>query len=253
MPTKVKTLETGGAAPKPNGGDRDAFVARLQRIVAQWRSADRIARAMGVSPSAFRKWLKGEAEPSRERLVTLARTTGVTVAWLASGEGQEPSFSRPEGPDRSSSVLPVAPNPERFVTPPMFSEAALAGSPEEQPVREIGGKVPQLAFERMWVTGSLGVDPDNIALEMARGDSMHPTIADGDLLLIDLADRRLREFGVYLLRYEDARLIKRVQRKLDHSLLLISDNPIYEPERLPRERAQQVEVIGRIIWRGGRL
>ena len=67
--------------------DKSAFVSRLQTILAHWPSADRLARAMGVSPSAFRKWLKGEAEPSRERLVALARTTGVGVAWLAEGEG----------------------------------------------------------------------------------------------------------------------------------------------------------------------
>src|ERR1700741_1347726 len=74
------------------GADKLAFVHRLQIILAHWPSADRLARAMGVSPSAFRKWLKGEAEPSRERLVALAHAAGVGVAWLAEGEGPETSF-----------------------------------------------------------------------------------------------------------------------------------------------------------------
>src|ERR1700712_3092588 len=76
----------------PTGADRPAFVERLQTILAHWPSADRLARAMGVSPSAFRKWLKGEAEPSRERLVALARAAGGGVAWLAEGEGPTPAF-----------------------------------------------------------------------------------------------------------------------------------------------------------------
>src|SRR3954467_9463420 len=72
--------------------DRAAFVARLHTILRYWPSADRLARAMGVSPSAFRKWLKGEAEPSRERLVALAEATSVSIGWLAKGEGPEPQF-----------------------------------------------------------------------------------------------------------------------------------------------------------------
>lgn len=253
MPTKVQKEGNEATVAGERGDERDAFVARLQRIVAQWRSADRIARAMGVSPSAFRKWLKGEAEPSRERLVALARTAEVSVAWLASGEGPEPSFAAAEDADTPLAERAGLLSAQRFVTPPLFSEAALAGSPNEEPVHEVTGRPPELAFERAWVRSSLGADPDRLALEVASGDSMHPTIADGDLLMIDLADCRLREFGVYLLRYEDARLIKRVQRRLDRSLLLISDNPIYEPERIPSDDARHVEVIGRVIWRGGRI
>src|SRR5580700_675348 len=70
--------------------ERAAFISRLQAILRQWPSADRLARATGVSPSAFRKWLRGEAEPSRERLVALAQAAGVGVGWLAGGEGPEP-------------------------------------------------------------------------------------------------------------------------------------------------------------------
>src|ERR1700753_2110267 len=85
-----KTVEA--ETVRGNGADKSAFVDRLKMILAHWPSADRLARAMGVSPSAFRKWLKGEAAPSRERLVALARAAGVGVAWLAEGEGPEPVF-----------------------------------------------------------------------------------------------------------------------------------------------------------------
>src|ERR1700689_5190206 len=72
------------------GADQAGFVARLQLVVQQWPSADRLAKATGVSPSAFRKWLKGVAEPSRDRLAALAEAAGVNVSWLAQGEGAEP-------------------------------------------------------------------------------------------------------------------------------------------------------------------
>ena len=82
------------ALPQSIGAERSAFVSRLQIILKHWPSADRLARTMGVSPSAFRKWLKGEADPSRERLVALAEIAQVEIAWLARGEGPEPDFLR---------------------------------------------------------------------------------------------------------------------------------------------------------------
>src|SRR5579859_7615499 len=80
--------------------DRTAFIERLQLILRHWPSADRLARATGVSPSAFRKWLRGEAEPSRERLVSLAQAAGVSSGWLVSGEGPAPRLHEVAGPGR---------------------------------------------------------------------------------------------------------------------------------------------------------
>src|SRR5712671_1202045 len=101
MPRDSKSLEAPESTVRARGAERSAFVGRLQTILTHWPSADRLARAMGVSPSAFRKWLKGEAEPSRERLIALARAAGVGVAWLAEGEGPEPAFE-PIGNRRST-------------------------------------------------------------------------------------------------------------------------------------------------------
>src|ERR1700759_3026058 len=123
-----KTVE---AEPvRGSGADKSAFVDRLKTILAHWPSADRLARAMGVSPSAFRKWLKGEAEPSRERLVALARAAGVGVAWLAEGEGPAPTFEHSRDNRRLSTgqETPEDPDWRQFVVLPHRPEAAAAGS-----------------------------------------------------------------------------------------------------------------------------
>src|ERR1700728_2432972 len=122
----AKTTQTTGRI----GADRAAFVSRLHTILRHWPSADRLARSMGVSPSAFRKWLKGEAEPSRERLVALARAAGVGVAWLAEGEGPAPAFESANGGRRRSGGSEPASDMEwsQFVLLPHRAEAAAAGS-----------------------------------------------------------------------------------------------------------------------------
>ncbi len=232
------------------GGDRAGFVARLHVILRHWPSADRLARAVGVSPSAFRKWLRGEAEPSRERLVALADAAGVSIAWLAKGEGPEPHFPASSANAHLLGGRHHGLNPRQFVILPKRPEAAAAGAATPAPPTQ---QSEFIAFGHDWIRSTLGLNPDDLVLESAVGESMQPTIHDNDLLLINSTDTKLREFGVYVLEFQGERLVKRVQRKLDGSLILISDNSIYEPERIPAERAGDVKVIGRVVWSGGRL
>ncbi len=230
----------------PLSGERGAFIARLHAILRHWPSADRLARATGVSPSAFRKWLRGEAEPSRERLVALAQAAGVGVGWLAGGEGQEPRLASTAGPMRPASAG-AGLDLRDYVLLPRRPEAAAAGSETPPPPTA----VEFIAFRHEWVRFVFGIDPSRLVLETAVGESMLPGIQDGDLLLVDATADRFRSFGVYVLEIAGERLVKRVQPKLDGSLALISDNRAYETEYVPSEQASDVHVVGRVIWTGG--
>jgi phage repressor protein C with HTH and peptisase S24 domain len=232
------------------GADRAAFIARLQTVLRHWPSADRLARATGVSPSAFRKWLRGEAEPSRERLVALAQAASVPVGWLANGDGPEPRIQGAATTSRArGAAIPLDDRIERekFVVLPKRPEAAAAGSESPAPphVAEF------IAFRRDWVRAALGIEPDQLIVEIALGESMEPGIQDGDLLLVDTTDKRFHSFGVYVVEISGERLVKRVQPKLDGSLSLISDNQAYEIEHVPPEQAETIKIVGRVLWTCG--
>jgi phage repressor protein C with HTH and peptisase S24 domain len=229
------------------GADKQAFVNRLQTILSHWPSADRLARAMGVSPSAFRKWLKGEAEPSRERLVALARVAGVGIAWLAQGEGPAPVLEAIPGTrQRSQNQTPsAAVDPTQFVLLPKQPDS---GDESLQPTPSMFGF---LAFRHDWVRTACGVEPDSLQLEIAAGDAMGPTIRHGDAILIDTTDRTLRNVGIYVLEVNEHRLVKRVQPRHDGSLVLISDNNVYQPDIIDAAAAAGIVVIGRVVWAGG--
>ncbi len=68
-------------------GDRARFVARLREAISGFGSANSLATAAGVSEGALRKWMQGTSEPTRDRLVAIARAAEVNVAWLATGSG----------------------------------------------------------------------------------------------------------------------------------------------------------------------
>jgi phage repressor protein C with HTH and peptisase S24 domain len=229
----------------PLTGERNAFITRLHAILRHWPSADRLARTTGVSPSAFRKWLRGEAEPNRERLVALAQAAGVSVGWLAGGEGQEPRLVSPGGRSRPASAEPVL--DRDYVLLPRRPEAAAAG-PETPPPPSA---VEFIALRHEWVRSKFGIEPDRLLIETAVGESMLPGIQNGDLLLVDASENRFRSFGVYVLEIAGERLVKRVQPKLDGSLALISDNPAYETEHVPPAQASDLNVVGRVLWTCG--
>jgi len=237
------------ASTGTHGAERAAFTARLHLILQHWPSADRLARAMSVSPSAFRKWLRGEAEPSRERLVALADAAKVGIAWLAKGEGAPPTFAKPEhGGGRARPAEAERIDPGRFIVLPKQPEGVAAGAGAPPPPRP---DAEYIAFRHDWVRAMFGIEPAELILETAVGESMQPTIQDGDLLLVDTTDRSISSFGVYVLEIGGERLVKRVQRKLDGSLVLISDNDTYQPDQVSGDMLDSVTVIGRVVWGGG--
>ncbi|MFZ4111356.1 MAG: S24 family peptidase, partial [Polymorphobacter sp.] len=75
---------------------------------------------------------------------------------------------------------------------------------------ETGPETPlaALAFQSNWVREVASGRPEALSVIGVEGDSMLPTLADGDQILVDTDDRdRLRD-GIYVLRTDDALLVK---------------------------------------------
>lgn len=70
--------------------DEKHLAARIKEVMGD-DSQVGFARRCGVSPTALRKYLEG-AEPSVNRLVSMAEAGGVTVEWLATG--RQPKLRR---------------------------------------------------------------------------------------------------------------------------------------------------------------
>jgi repressor LexA len=91
-----------------------------------------------------------------------------------------------------------------------------------------------------------GRNPARLSLLPAKGDSMLPLIHDGDMMLVDEADRRPgRRGGVHVVRLDGALVVKRVS-VTGGQAAITSDNPDYPP--IASRPAGEVEVIGRVVW-----
>jgi phage repressor protein C with HTH and peptisase S24 domain len=102
-------------------------------------------------------------------------------------------------------------------------------------------------FSRRWLRES-GLEGAELSAIRVEGDSMEPLLRSGDDILVD---RRKRSGdGVFVVRIEDVLHVKQVQPRGQGRLALVSANPAYAPMELADS---EVEVIGRVVWKGGRM
>ena len=109
-----------------------------------------------------------------------------------------------------------------------------------------------LAFQSSWVRGVASGRPEALSVIRVSGDSMLPTLTDGDSILVDTDDRERLRDGIYVLRADDALLVKRLSvNPATKRLSIRSDNDAY-PSWDDCDPAT-VAVIGRVVWVGRRL
>nr|WP_246255572.1 S24 family peptidase [Parasphingorhabdus flavimaris] len=108
-----------------------------------------------------------------------------------------------------------------------------------------------MGFGPKWLR-RLGLDPADLSLIAVDGDSMQPTLGDGDDIMVDhsASSRPLRD-GIYVLRMDDVLLVKRVAMGPSGKLSIRSDNPQY-PD-WDDVSPESVNIIGRVVWTGRRL
>ncbi|MCF6310646.1 MAG: helix-turn-helix domain-containing protein [Sulfurimonas sp.] len=80
------------------------------------------------------------------------------------------------------------------------------------------------------------------------GDSMEPTFSYNDIVFINRNKTDLQRGGIFTIRTEAGLFIKRVQKRIDGKIDIISDNQVYSTQTLD---PQEIEVIGRVVSRFG--
>lgn len=88
----------------------------------------------------------------------------------------------------------------------------------------------------------------NLRAMVIHGDSMLPTLSEGDVIIIDIGVTRLDADAVYALLYANHFFIRRVRQRVNGDVEIISDNPIYPPEIIRHEDADKLKVVGKAIY-----
>ncbi|MEI4235197.1 XRE family transcriptional regulator [Roseovarius sp. D22-M7] len=201
-------------------------------------SVAEVAREAGVNRSFVYDILRGRSQvPNLEKLTSVATVVKVEPEWLLSGKG------RVEGDDPISLDYHNEFVAIQYATarPSMGGGAIVEG--EDHPGRNFH-------FRRAWVRDRLKASPSMLRVMAVQGDSMMPTLNDGDVILVDMNQRNPVPPGVFVLHDGMGLVAKRLEYvpvSEPPRVRIISDNHQYSPYECT---AEEVNIVGRVRWYG---
>lgn len=249
-------------------GDR----LRQARKAAGFTSAESAAKALGMSASTYRSHENGQNNFGPEEAIPYGRKFKVSPSYLLTGETQI------SGADDDNIRISVPGYMEHDSFPPesrSYADFSDGSSGEKIPEIDLvagmggGGLATTTVSERNgiaiasemvraqwelppWVLQKMNVRAMNVACFPCQGDSMAPTISDGDVVFIDTRHRVPSPPGIYALADEfGGVVVKRVEvvsnpRDEQIKVRVSSDNPLYRDKELGLD---EIAIIGRYICR----
>lgn len=232
-------------SPITSGSDMDAADARaaLDRLIRErGENYGAISRLIGRNAAYIQQYVK-RGTPRKldeaDRLL-LARYFGVDERLLGAPEPRLAAIPSRVREGYAGHELSVVPH------------LALGASAGPGALDQNEASAGALAFDTRWLR-ALGGRPDMLSIIRVDGESMSPTLSDGDDIMVDRSDgaARLRD-GIYVLRMDDALMVKRLALTPRKGRISVrSDNRLYPAfeDVDPRD----VVIVGRVIWAGRRV
>ena len=196
-----------------------------------------LSRMIGRNPAYIQQFIKRGtpqrlSEDDRSRLATYFRVSEERLG----GRTQPIVRSTAQAGGRQSDVLLV----------PRVDVSASAGPGRIADIEPHGAP---LALDGAMLRDIAGTSLAGLSVIRVAGDSMEPTLVDGDEILVNRHDGvdRLRA-GIYVLRIEDMLIVKRLVSGdgEPRRFVIRSDNPRY-PDLVDYDAAS-LQLIGRVIW-----
>lgn len=193
------------------------------------------AEVANVSRRTLIDWEKNASSPTAVQLSALS-AIGVDVNYIITGNKNliSENGELPDGHDGFSLV-------------PVFADVMISAG-HGSLIEDQCKPTSYMAFRNDWIRAR-GFLVKDLCVYITRGDSMSPTIDDKEPILTHRsdADRIPQDGHIFVIRSGDTHWVKRVQKQLDNTLLLISDNKAYPPMTLDLDMAHDVEILGKVV------
>ena len=200
-----------------------------------------LVAATGASKGTVTNWINGVNNPTGKRLVQLAQALKTTSSWLLTGNST-PEFTQVEPWDSNT------PLDDDEIEIPFFKDFSFAcggGSIGEA----IANETRKLRMSKATLR-NLSIMKENAVAATAIGDSMSPTIKDGDTIHVDLGRKNIKDGKIFAICIGGLFYCKRLYNLPLGGLRIVSDNSTEFPEiHLNAQEIidQQLEIIG-WVW-----
>lgn len=191
---------------------------------------DEFAEKIGEKPTRLKDVLRGKQRPPLEMIQSIVEIFQIDANWLI-GKGR--NFHLEGEIDK-----------DEYAYIPMYDVEVSAGNGAA--AYGVAEPANHLAYRKDWLK-LRGLFAKDLNCVTARGDSMEPTIHSKDMLLVDTSKNNPRDGQIYVIRSGETLWVKRIQKQIDGSLLLISDNDTYPPMSLMLAAHPDIQVIGQVV------
>ncbi len=146
--------------------------------------------------------------------------------------------------------------PDYLMIPLVEAEVAagISGRPPDDSIKD------HYPFKKAWIrkmAGGAGRErTGRLVLIRARGNSMQPTINDGELMLVDLnARNEIKNDAIYVIRGPDGGMLVKRLVPVPGGLVCLSDNKSFEAFEIKLKPGQSLSehVLGKVCWIGREL
>lgn len=211
------------------------FGDRVQLAAKKAGGRKKLAETTGISESQLYRYMTETGQPTIGKLIAISKASGLSVQWLATGQEQD------------QVAIGVTPSEltEQYVILPFYGKEALIDVESE----ELPEAVQSIVFPKAWIPSRASTD--QLILVSVVGDSMEPTLSQGDAALVDRSVTKLSEDGLYAIQINKGILVKRLQRTPTGKIQVSNDNKAYTSHILNKEEAEtNLRIVGFVVWTG---
>lgn len=216
----------------------DRIAQRMKELGLQHKD---LVAATGASKGTVTNWINGVNSPTNERLIKLAQALKTTSSWLLTGNST-PEFTQVEPWDSNTTL------DDDEIEIPFFKDFSFAcggGSIGDA----IANETRKLRMSKATLR-NLSITKENAVAATATGDSMSPTIKDGDTIHVDLGRKNIKDGKIFAICLGGLFYCKRLYNLPLGGVRIVSDNSAEFPEiQLSAQEIidQQLEIIG-WVW-----
>ncbi|NWK73154.1 helix-turn-helix transcriptional regulator [Acinetobacter sp. SwsAc6] len=217
---------------------RDRIIQRMTDL--KLKQVD-LMEATGATKGAVSKWVSGTNVPRSEFMPALSKVLKTTENWLLTGNSVI-ELTQVEPWDSNT------PLDDDEVEIPFFKDFSFAcggGLISEA----IANETRKLRMSKATLR-NLSITKENAVAATAMGDSMNPTIKDGDTIHVDLGRKNIKDGKIFAICFGGLFYCKRLYNLPLGGIRIVSDNSVEYPEiHLSAQDVidQQLEIIG-WVW-----
>jgi repressor LexA len=221
--------------------EKQKFVMKAGERIRALRKAlgltqKEFAERIGITYQMLGLYERGEYEPSEKVLKLISSTFGVSYEWLKEGKGE--MWERREATLEEIIEREQRKLLESKIKVPVVGKAG-AGFPHSPSDIEVIGVV--------FVSKSPYLKEGKIFAVQVHGDSMYPTLAEGDYLVFQIYEgdgSDIPNGKIVVVRNHSGELLVKRLLKMNGAVLLAGDNPKYPPILPQQMEAEGLRIVG---------